>query len=336
MKQVILFSFLFLAFVNSYASNAEDLVAAIEKRTLIIVIETTIKSKYDKLDDDGKAAYLKGVENYNRKLTEVAEKFWLLNKNVEYKTWEEVNVLSKSAADHYVMLYAGNYSIQPSAITMIQKGLKFYPEIFADNDTRNYRDFYTSFKLCFLEDFKKDKYIIARTVANIWPLKEDIIFAFQYLQCILNETKRTNAGADASKVANTYNSELSKSKLYLKKDITDNGVNETSIKKVYAYEGMVVNRDTLLSAMMRKDNIAYVEIVPVWVGTGESMRVSYEHIIMNVKTGLVIGYLEPNYAVLHATMGHGTFHKFVSIGALEKYVSMNDNKPNFSGGEERE
>lgn len=336
MKSALILILYFLSGLQCIAGNAADLIAEVEKRTLVIVLETTIKAKYDKLDADGQAAYTKAVNNYNRKLKEVAEKFWTVNSKIEFKTWDEVNALIKSGIDNSLLLYAGNYSIDPKSITMLQKGLKFYPEIFVDNDTRNYRDYFTSFKLCFLDDFKKDKHIVSRTVTNIWPLKEDIVFAFQYIQCMLLETKRTDSGMDALKVAYNHNTSLTTAKLVLRKEITDNGVNEVSIKKVYAYEGGVVHRDSLLAGIMRRDNIVYVEIVPILIGTGEAMRLTYEHILVNVKSGMVVGYLAPDYGVLHATMGHGTFHKFVSLGALEKYVSGADKRSNSYSGEQRE
>lgn len=319
----ILFASVFVLFASMLrAGTAAELIAEIERRTLVIVLESTIKAKYDKLDADGKAAYTKAVENYNRKVREVSAKFWTINRNIEFKTWEEVNALIKDGSDNYLLLYAGNYSIDPKYVVMIQKGLKFYPEIFADNDERNYHDFYTSFKLCFIEDFRKDKHIIGRTVSNLWPLKEDMVFAFQYIQCLLNETKATNESTNAGKIVVYSNKQVSKSTLVLRDDLVPPALNTELIKRNYPFTFQVISRDSLLKEIMNKENVVYVEIVPVMVGTGEALRLGYEQVGINASTGLVCIYLPVNYAVLHATMGHGTFQKFVSTGALQKYAGI--------------
>ena len=318
-----------------FGGNVKELIAEIESRTLIVVLETTIKLKYDKLDYEGKVAYSKAVENYNRKMKEVADSFGVVNGNIDFKTWEQVDELIKSGSKSYLLLYAGNYSSAPSAIGMIQKGLKYYPNIFGDSDKREYLDYFTAYKLCFIEDFKKDKYLVERSVASIWPLKEDMVFAFQYIQCMISETKRTETAMNVQKVANNYNAELSQSILFLKKDFTENGVNDVVVKKFYAPESTVVNRDTLLAAIMKKRNVIYIEVVPVWVGTGEAKRLTYEHVIMNAYSGMVVGYLPPNYGVLHATMGNGTFFKYVTVGSLEKYLSSSSTNKSFSS-EQRE
>ena len=324
MKNIVLVLSMF--FCNTlFAGNASELIAEIKGRTLVVVLESTIKPKYDKLKEEDKVAYSKAVENYNRKLREVTDSFWVINKKVEYKTWEQAEELIKSGSKSYLLLYAGNYSVQPSAIEMIQKGLKFYPNIFADGDKREYMDYFTSYKLCFIEDFRKGKYLVARTISNIWPLKEDMVFAYQYIQCILKETERTGTSMDVQKAANSYNAELSNSTLYLKKDITDNSVNDATLRKYYSADSKIVSRDTLLASIMEKRNIVYVEVVPVWVGTGEANRLSYEHVAMNASKGVIVGYSAPNYGVLHATMGNGTFFKYVSVGSLEKYLSSHSN-----------
>lgn len=328
MKNVVLIlSILFCKLL--FAGSASELVNQIEGRTLVVALETTIKSKYDKLNEEGKASYSKAVENYNRKIKEVAEGFWKLNSRVEFKTWDGINGLIKSGADSYVLLYAGNYSVQPSAIEMMQKGLRFYPDIFADNEKREYVDFYTSFKLCFAEDFRSDKYILARSVSNIWPLKEDLIFAFQYIQCILNEAKATNMTTNAKNVAGFNKHTISSSTLLLKKALLKDELNNEVINRYYPYKYIVVNSDSLLKDLMGRQNVSYVEIVPVMIGTGEAVRLGYEHVLMNAASGKIVGYIPVNYSALHATMGHGTMQKYISTGALEKYGSAS--KPSSTG-----
>ena len=113
---VLLFLFCFISLAN-YAGNTKDLVAKIESRTLLVVLESVIKSKYDKLDDEGKVAYSKAVENYNRKMKEVTGKFWTMNQ-VEFKKWDEVDSIFKKGSQDYVLLFAGNYSVTSSAKTM--------------------------------------------------------------------------------------------------------------------------------------------------------------------------------------------------------------------------
>jgi hypothetical protein len=172
-----------------FGGNVKELIAEIESRTLIVVLETTIKSKYDKLDYEGKVAYSKAVENYNRKMKEVTGKFWTMNK-VEFKNWDEVDSIFKKGSQDFILLFAGNYSVTSSAKTMEQRGLIYYREIFSDNEKRNYRDFYTSYNLTFIENREKAQHILSRSITSLWPLKEDMIFVMQNFQCLLKESKR--------------------------------------------------------------------------------------------------------------------------------------------------
>ncbi len=307
-----------ILFLHQAFLLANETVEQLQNRTLVIILEAPQKSQLNKLKPDEQVSYNKAIEGYNRKIREVGDKFWELNSKKEFKTWDEVNVLIKSKAQGYLILYAGNYSVDPRMNDfMSQKGLDFSPEIFMASDKRDYRQFYTAFNLAYLESFKKGESIISRTVTNLWPLKEDMIFACQYIQSILFETKRTNMKMTVESIASSHNEQLADWVLLLKRDLLSDRVID---EKFYPYKLEIVSHDSLLAKIFDKQKVIYVEVVPQMVGTGEAYRLGYEHVLVNANTGMIVGYVPVSAGVLHATAGHGYHHKYISAGIFQQYL----------------
>lgn len=316
---------LVLSLTTAHSQHITNAIRELKSKTLVVVLESTTKANLKRLDEDGKAAYEKSVANYNRKLKDVIASEWKFNAKIEYKTWSEINELINTNANEYLVFYAGNYSSTNSNMydVMLQQGLDYSTQIFAQSDERTYKWSYTAFKLSKLKDVKQSKAIITRTIANLWPLKEDIFFVTQYMQSLLTESEKRNSQMDADKVAGYYVEQLKASTLLIKQNFKNSNLLDADIKLSYPYPFSVVDHDSLLSLILTKGPFVYIEIVPQLVATGEAQRLGYEHVLMNAATGNIVSYIPVNTTVLHFTAGHGYHHKYISKGIFEKYLSIN-------------
>lgn len=302
-------------------SDVKESLLMLKSRTLIVVLENPTNYNLKSLSPDAEAAYKQAVENYNRKIKDIIGSTWKFNAKVEFLTWEATNEIIKKNQAECLLLYAGNYSINPIMYDVLERqGLDFDQDIFSRNAARNYKWNYTAYKICKIEDFKKNKPIVTRTITNLWPLKEDIFFAVNYIHTLLQESYERNQLMSAETVASLYLNELKSHTLLIKHTLMNNALDEREIKEEYPYAFKVVENDTLLSQLSQRSNIVFIEIVPQMVSTGEALRLGYEHILMSASTGHIISYIPVNAAILHATAGNGYHHKYISKGIFSKYL----------------
>jgi hypothetical protein len=326
LKKTFLLLGISLSFFSLSIAGVSAGVSALQQRTLVVVIESVTKSGLSGLNAEEQQSYQKAVENYNRKLKEVIERFWKLNAKTEFKTWDEVNEMIKQKRENALLLYAGNYPNDPTLIdAMIHQGLTWTPNIYKESQQRRYLAFYTAFNICELENFKKHKIIFSRTIANIWPLKEDMIFSCQYFTSLLSESKRLDKTLNVNDVALLHHDEIKSSTLLLNQDFLDEGVVLSGDKLVaYPYSVKSAEHDSILVALIEQRNVVYVEITPQMVGTGEAVRLGYEHVLINAATGMIVAYVPVDGGILHATMGHANYHKYISTGVLSKYLMLEE------------
>lgn len=250
------------------------------------------------------------------------EKHWKLNTKIEYKTWAEAKAIPLKSQDAYLILFACRQSTNIKYSDFLDYGLHYYNKIYIDNEKRNYVDFITMYKLSKLESWKTNA-VVTRTIMNIWPLKEDILFSVQYIQCLLNESKRLNVQADNILIMKENYQLLKNSTLLLnyfmlqKKEITSE-----QIKGVYPFNYKIATPDSLLQSIFNNQDIVYIEITPQLISTGEAYRLGYEHVLMHAKTGMLVRYVDISTGVLHATAGLGYHHKYITLGIFKDYIKM--------------
>lgn len=309
-------------------SGVSETINGFRQKTLVVITEVVNAKTYAKLDDQGKGMYNRAVENYNRKIKEVSSSYWTINKNILYKTWSEAKALLKTNSNEYLVFYAGNYSVDPTRYTyLMQEGLIFYPEIYSESLKRTYNVSVTSYKLCYGADLKKDKAIATRTIANLWPLKEDMIFAFQCIQSLLLESEKADASLTLSDVAARNHKLLFNSTLLIKDEWMKSRLVTEEVQAVYPFAFSIVNHDSLLSILETNGDYTYIEIVPEMIGTVEALRLGFEHILVNIKSGSIVSYITINWGILHATAGHGYHHKYVVPGIFSKYLETEPDAP---------
>lgn len=89
-KSLLVNAFFLLYSLSSFAQDMKESIQKIQDRTLLVILESPLESVIKKLKPEEVTNYEKAIENYNRKLKEVTDKFWTFTDKKEFKTWNEV------------------------------------------------------------------------------------------------------------------------------------------------------------------------------------------------------------------------------------------------------
>ncbi|MFN8309602.1 MAG: hypothetical protein U0T73_06535 [Chitinophagales bacterium] len=307
-----------------FAGSFKEKMERYRKQTLIVILESPRRDIPKKWTAATQEAYLKSIDNYNRSIRQVVDSFWVFNQKVEYKTWAEVEPLIRNHSEDYLLLYSGNFpNNQAYFEKMERKGLNFFPDLYKINEKRDYFEYFTGFCLDRCSKFGSSEHLAQRTIANLWPLKEDIAFAVQFMQLSLMQSLEHGYELSTLDLAKFSKGSLFHSVLMIKSDLLyQSGLQPEDVKSFYADSFEVVSYNTLVNSIFSKSNICYIEITPAIVSTGEAYRLTYEHFVMNAATGELVAYVPANRGILHATQGIGNYHKFLSAGIFADYVGV--------------
>jgi hypothetical protein len=304
------------------STNYSEWISNLKNRKLLVITEEFSEKESKGFSENQLSAYKYSIESYNRKLKEIMESFWQFNDSIRFLTWKEAMSIEKSTQKEYLIYYAVNYwSEHRISDQIVQRSLIYTPTIFSKNEKRDYPQYFTSFNLAEFEKLGKDKFIFSRSIANLWPLKGDMIFSAQFMQDMLESYQKNNNLISIQQRSNENDGVLKSAVLSFETEhIFGNSINVETLKNTYPYEFQILSHDSLISKMVRKENIVYLQIVPTFVSTIEAYRMSYDHILIHAKTGKIVSYIPPDGGILHATMGFGEYHKYVSAGIVNEYI----------------
>lgn len=295
MHKFILLSFLLLPFIHSYAqkSHAEPadfkelfnrplLVEMLEENEKIIKHLEKLKKKHPEAVND----YRNFIKSYNDNMKTAVTKFWVLNKEIEYKPTSEIDSLSHTPYFHYACLY---YSEAAEQFVDYKTGQNLVVP------TLNYSR---------LEHHnKKVDYSIYLPVSFLKPhdlyIETDLIFGIQFIQrnieYMVEKNKKMSAAVYAKQFGN-HCTQLEHKTLLLDQELMEDSASLNEIRNNYKYKFNIVNAATINSSVENSSaENAYLVSMPYELtsagGPGSNSQIMCMRLIIDSKNGNILSSL---------------------------------------------
>jgi hypothetical protein len=187
------------------------------------------------------ADYKKYIAEYNQNMKEAVEKCWKYsNLGIEFKTFEEVLVLSKEKNKDYALLYCRSNRLSTY-------GTLSY-DVFGDskqdlNRAKGNMSYCVFFVVTLIEKPKSNVY--SCSLPDILPSKADIAVGIFSMECASDIITRKEGGAKVPRNDKWYEefALLPKTTLLIREDLIDPKFDKDKIATVYPYKFEVVSKE---------------------------------------------------------------------------------------------
>jgi len=303
---------LLLAFItcpNSFAQlssfggpNIQD-INSIKNRTLIVIVEVPQQRVLDKLKKKGKDnyidAYYKAIDNYNNNMKDAVGKFWEFSKDVEYKTAEQVDSITKLHTKDFAVLRCVSTWGNPNLGGGISiSGLNWrYSDIKnpQPDETITWRDF-SVMEISLIEN--KYSGVCYINLQDFFPLESDMIYGLRSIQSTFkNKEDKIGSGQAMSSVKQNA-LQLKNKTLVIRNDLVDQELKTDDIKNIYPYNFEIADSVGYENHFINADDgYAMLEVIPNYIGgggMGESTKIMYIFSVIDAKTGDYLGFVTPS------------------------------------------
>jgi hypothetical protein len=258
--------FLVSFFQNSWAQQPtneikKEAYEEAAKRTTLVVLMTEDPKKTIKLKKtpEDYQAYQNDIAAYNERLKFAVEKWWKFTEKYEFHSYAEVLKMSKGklAKSYLVLMYQVQRMVQAPPTAVINAVMP-YKKLSTPEE-------WGCFELRSAENLMPTKPAFATArLPYLAPNGGHVIFALQIVQFDMqNKMEGLNLGQIKRNVA-TNGKNLQSKTLYIDKtELDDNELDESTIKKLYAYDYVVEDKDTIQARIVSAaPEAAYIMIVP--------------------------------------------------------------------------
>ncbi len=278
------------------------------KRTTLVVLMSEDPKKTIKLKKtpEDYAAYQNDIQAFNDHLKAAVDKWWKFTEKFEYHSYGEALKMSKGkgAKSYVVLMYQLQRNTQAPPSQVINAVLP-YKKLSTPEE-------WGCFELRTPENLLASKPALSIVkLPYLAPKDGDVVFAMQLMQFDLqNKTEGLNMGQVKRNVLNNGKVLQSKTLYFDKTEVDDNELDETQMKKLYTYEYVIEDRDTIQSRIVNSSaDAAYIMIVP-----GEMNKMI--HYIISAEDGTVCLIWETTYDPKQKRKQR------VSVDALKNYGRM--------------
>lgn len=252
-----------------------------ENEKIIKHLQKNIKKHPEAVND-----YKFFIKNYNYNMRTAVSKFWILNKEIDYKTTSQIDSLAHTKYFHYACLY---YSEAAEQFVDYKTGLNMVVP------TLNYSR---------LEHHnKKVDYSIYLPVSFLKPhdsyIETDLIFGIQFIQRNIEYMIEKNKKMSASAYAKQFSShctQLEQKTLLLDKDMMSDSLSLMEVRNNYKYKFNIVSANAINSAVENSSpENAYLVSMPYELtaagGPGASSQIMCMRLIIDSKNGNILSSL---------------------------------------------
>lgn len=278
-------------------NDPED-IAQVKKRTLIVGIRSEnpklIKKYSKKKDKSILKDYQAEIKEYNENIKAAVVKFWKFSPKVEYKTYDEIMVLSKAKKlDKYSIL-------SHDVITMYANTVGGF---------RNQTGTKSSLNLM-LGKGKKSNYVTGMMMPSIIASKEDFAYALLGIQHMLEAFEKDKDRKEMKEDLKENSLQLEELTLLIDKALLDKKVTKEKIRAVYPYKFEFVDAERINQAIWNQEKgVCYIQVLPL-TAVSSSMggplglsslnmsKMLYGQMVMKSETGEAIAYSIPKMGTM--------------------------------------
>lgn len=295
-KSLVLSSALVLLMImKSYSQSihiaAKDYEKMFNRKLVVELLEEDIKvvkhlEKASKKHPEHLVDYRNFIARYNQYVKIVVDKFWTLNKPIEYKTKSEIKPLISAKDTSYMVLYYSESSEQ-----------------FVDYKTNHYVVLPTLNYTRMEHHNKKIDYSVHLPVSFLRPndayIESDLIFAVQLIQINLdynkNNEKKYNAATFAKHQGHRVK-DLESKTLLLDHIVEEDSISILEIKKHYHFNYKFATPQEINDAVLNSDTkYAYLVSMPYEMhaptGAGAAQQVVCIRLIVDALNGNILSSL---------------------------------------------
>jgi hypothetical protein len=283
-----------LLFMTSFGLRAQmgmgkiEEIESVQKRKLIVMIEEPREKMLKKIAKNPKRGsvedYKADLKTFNENIKTVVEKFWPYNKaGIQYKTFDEIEALSKTKTkDYAVLVCVSSQARSTSAGYKYAEGLYWVKDIKEDFEDRDDAMF-TTMAINVIEDFSRLP-VYALPLFDVFPSKASLVYGVKGIESYFNmriQTKKN--GGKMRDERERVEEEMAKraplvknKTLIIREEWLDKELTKENLKNYYPYPYQICTREFMDEVAMNQDGkYAYGVVMPYVVSSSHSNSIMY-------------------------------------------------------------
>jgi hypothetical protein len=296
-KRLFVFALLLMSASALHAQMGMGKIEEIEevkKRKLIVMIEEPREKMLKRIEKKAKRGsvedYKADLKTYNENVKAVVEKFWPFNKTgIQYKTYDEIKVLSKSKNKDYAVLIC--VSAQPSRMSagfIYSEGLYWVKDVKEDFEDRDDAMF-SVMAVNTIEDFGS-KPVYYLPLFDVFPTKASLVYGLKGIEAYFDmriQTKKN--GAKQRDEVERLEEEMAKrapqlknKTLIIREEWLDEELTKENLKNYYPYPYQICTREFMDDVVMNQDGkYAYGVVLPYVISGSNRNSILYFQYVLD-------------------------------------------------------
>lgn len=311
-KHKVKFLTLLLIFGASFTLRAQmgmgkpEEIEAVKARKLVVLIEEPREKMLKRIAKKAKRGsvedYKADLKTFNANMKEVVEKFWPYNKkDIQYKTYDEIEQLKKSGSEDYAVLTCLSAEARSTSSGFnYAEGLYWVKDIKEDFEDRDDAMF-SVMMVNVIEDFGK-KPVFYVPLYDVFPTKASIVYGIEsienYFTMRLNKANGSKMREERERMEAEMAArapKLAEKTLLIREEWLDKELTAANFKNYYPYKYKVCDRAFMDEVIMNKDSkYAYAVEMPNVVSGSRSNMIIYFQMVLDAQDSQAMALVRPS------------------------------------------